>query len=96
MTMLDKTGDRPASEQPGIDPGLIRTVSIELEAHLGAAKMTVAGLTALRAGSVVALDAPLNQPIALRLNGVVVAQGELVSVDARFGVRITAIVPWSG
>jgi len=93
--MVKKT-EAAANEKPGIDPGLIRTVSVELEAILGAARMTVGELTALRTGEVVALAAPLNQPIALRLNGVAVALGELVSVDERFGVRLTEIVPWSG
>ena len=95
MTMVNRT-EAAANGESGIDSGLIRTVSVELEALLGTARMTVGELAALRVGEVVALAAPLNQPIALRLNGVTVALGELVSVDARFGVRLTEIVPWSG
>ena len=73
---------------------LIETVSVELEALLGSAKMTVAELTALTPGAVVALDAQLNAAVELRLNGVAVAHGELVAVGDKFGVRLTGIAQW--
>jgi flagellar motor switch protein FliN/FliY len=51
----------------------------------------VAELAALRDGAVVPLDAPLSQAVELRLNGVAVAKGELVSVGDRFAVRLLEI-----
>lgn len=77
-----------------VDPRLIENVGIELEAFLGGARMTVAELTALGPGAVVALDVQLNQSIELRLNGTAVARGELVAVGEKFGVRLTEIVQW--
>ncbi len=79
---------------PKVSPKLIETVAVELDAVLGHAGMTVGELTALKAGGVIALDAPLNRQVELRLNGVAVARGELVAVDDRFGVRIEDIVAW--
>ncbi len=79
---------------PKVSPKLIETVAVELDAVLGRAGMTVGDLTALKAGGVVPLDAPLNRQVELRLNGVAVARGELVAVDDRFGVRIEDIVAW--
>lgn len=74
-----------------INPRLIETVSVTLEAYLGEARMTVADLTALKDNSVVPLDAALNQAVELRLNGVAVARGELVAVGDSFAVRLTEI-----
>src|SRR4051812_5889101 len=74
---------------PRLSSRLIENVGVELEAFLGAAAMTVAELTALTPGSVVALDAQLNAAVELRLNGVAVARGELVAVGDKFGVRLS-------
>ena len=75
----------------GIDPELIAGVEVKLEAYLGAASMTVSDLMALEAGDTVPLDAELNRDVEIRLNGVAVARGELVTVDGKFGVRILEI-----
>ena len=79
-------GDSPLGK---INPKLIETVSVTLEAYLGEARMTIADLTALKDDSVVPLDAALNQAVELRLNGVAVARGELVAVGDSFAVRLT-------
>ncbi len=86
-------GDAPAAPQPegGIDPKLIDTVNVTLEAYLGQARITVAELTGLKEGSVLTLDAMLSQAIELRLNGLPVGRGELVAVGDKFGVRLTEI-----
>jgi flagellar motor switch protein FliN/FliY len=94
MTVVDTVKQDESAAAPRISPALIRNVSVELEAYLGDVRMTVAELTDLRAGAVITLDAALNQPVELRLNGVAVARGELVSVDDRFGVRLGEIVQW--
>lgn len=76
-----------------INPRLIDAVEVVLDGFLGAARMTVAELTALKEGAVVALDAPLNGLVELRLNGAAVARGELVAVGETFAVRLTEIAP---
>ena len=91
-----KTGNSSApakADSPlgAINPKLIETVSVTLEAYLGEARMTVAELTALKDASVVPLDAALNQSVELRLNGQAVARGELVAVGDSFAVRLTEI-----
>jgi flagellar motor switch protein FliN/FliY len=74
-----------------INRQLIDNVGVTLEAVLGEARMTVADLTALNEGAVVALEASLSQSVELRLNGVPVARGELVAVGDKFGVRLIEI-----
>jgi flagellar motor switch protein FliN/FliY len=80
--------------RPRTSGRLIEHVSVALEAYLGDARMSVAEMSDLAKGSVVALDAPLNQPIDLRLNGVSVARGELVAVGDKFAVRLTEVAQW--
>jgi len=95
--VTDKTEFSPAETKPDaarISSKLIDNVAVSLEVFLGAAPMTVADLTGLAAGSVVALDAALNTPVELRLNGVAVARGELVAVGEKFGVRLSEITQW--
>lgn len=70
---------------------LIENVGVRLEAYLGGAAMTVGELAAFRAGSVIPLDAPLNQAVELRLNGLAIAKGELVAVGDKFAVRLLEI-----
>lgn len=95
--MTEKTETLSAEAKPDatrISSKLIDNVAVQLEAFLGSAPMTVADLTTLSAGSVVALDAQLNMPVELRLNGLAVARGELVAVGEKFGVRLTEITQW--
>jgi flagellar motor switch protein FliN/FliY len=75
----------------GLNPKLIDSVDVTLEAFLGESRMTVAELLALRPGSIVELDASLGQAVELRLNGVAVARGELVAAGDKFAVRLTEI-----
>jgi flagellar motor switch protein FliN len=77
---------------PELDPEIFGDVSIELLASLGQGAMTVAELVGLKAGEVVPLRTPLNGLVELSLNGRIVARGEIVAVDDRFGVRVTEIV----
>lgn len=70
---------------------MIDEVEVEIEAFVGGARLTVADLGALKPQSVVTLDAPLNQAVELRLNGTVIAHGELVAVGDKFGVRLSEI-----
>jgi flagellar motor switch protein FliN/FliY len=83
----------PAQSSPPerINSKLIDSVEVVLEAFLGSAHMTIGELTAMKQGAVVELDAALNAPVELRLNGVAVARGELVAVGENFAVRLTEI-----
>ena len=86
--MSERT-QKPAT--PAINAQLIGNVSVRLEAYLGGSPMTVADLGALEQGSLIQLDSPLNQAVELRLNGVAVAKGELVSVGDKFAVRLLEV-----
>lgn len=75
-----------------IDARLLEGVQVSLDAGLGAATLTIADLMDLKAGSVVDLDSQLNDLVDLKLNGAIVARGELVAVEDHFAIRIVEIV----
>jgi len=76
----------------GIDPGLIGSVEVVLEAVLGSTTISVAELMKLQKGSTIELESSLARDVELRLNGVAVARGELVAVGDHYGIRIIEII----
>ena len=76
----------------GIDPNVIGSVEVVLEAYLGSTTIAVSELMKLQKGSSLVLDSSLDRDVELRLNGVAVARGELVAIEDHYGVRILEIV----
>jgi flagellar motor switch protein FliN len=70
---------------------LLGDVSVTLQARLGNVDMTLAELLALQTGSIIELETRLSEPVELYLNDSLVARGEIVAVDDRFGIRIVEI-----
>lgn len=70
---------------------LIAHVEVEVEVVLGTAHISVAELAELEKGALVEVDRKLSEAAELRVNGRVIARGEIVSVDDKFAVRVTEI-----
>ena len=70
---------------------VVKDVEIRLTALLGSAELTVGELFAMSEGGVVKLDKDSAEPIELKLNGQLVARGNLVVVDDNFGVQLTEV-----
>ncbi|KFK93469.1 MULTISPECIES: flagellar motor switch protein FliN [unclassified Serratia (in: enterobacteria)] len=83
-----------AAEEPGNrqDIDLILDIPVKLTVELGRTKMTIKELLRLSQGSVVALDGLAGEPLDILINGYLIAQGEVVVVADKFGVRITDII----
>jgi flagellar motor switch protein FliN len=86
------TAKRGSKVAATLDPSVFGDVEIELRASLGRGSMTVQEMLNITSGAVVPLETPLNGLVDLTLNGRIVARGEIVSVNDRFGVRVTEIV----
>lgn len=74
------------------DIDLILDIPVKLTVELGRTKMTIKELLRLSQGSVVALDGLAGEPLDILINGYLIAQGEVVVVGDKFGVRITDII----
>ncbi|MGU7783212.1 flagellar motor switch protein FliN [Burkholderia sp. PU8-34] len=77
--------------RPALD--LLDNVKVDIDVRLGRASMTVKDMLALQAGAVIELDRSVGESVEVLLNGKLIAQGEIVAVDGRFGVRILNIAP---
>ncbi len=75
---------------------LLMNVSLGLSAELGRRTMRLGELLRLGAGAIVDLDRRADAPVDLYVNGRLIARGEIVAVDERFGVRITEVVARKG
>lgn len=70
----------------------LRDVPLEITVELGRCRMSVGELFNLGPSSIVELAKASDEPLDVRANGVLIARGEAVVVNDRFGVRLTAIV----
>ncbi len=71
---------------------MILDVPVTLSLEVGSASMSVRELLQLNQGSVVELDRLAGEPMDVMVNGTLVAHGEVVVVNDRFGIRLTDIV----
>jgi len=71
---------------------LLLDVPLEVAVELGRTRMTIQELLSLSPGSVVELDKVAGEPLDIVVNGRLVARGEAVVVNDKFGIRITDIV----
>ena len=71
---------------------LLGHVNVQLDVLVGRASVSVERLFSLAKGDVVALDAGIDEPVTIRLDGKVVAMGHLVAVGDQFGVKISEIL----
>ena len=72
--------------------GTIMDIPVKLTVELGRTRMTIKELLRLTQGSVVALDGLAGEPLDILINGYLIAQGEVVVVADKYGVRITDII----
>jgi flagellar motor switch protein FliN len=71
---------------------MLLDVPLDISVELGRCRMTIQDLLALAPGSVVELDKIAGEPLDILVNERLVARGEAVVVNDKFGVRITDIV----
>jgi flagellar motor switch protein FliN/FliY len=71
---------------------LLMDVSLQVTVELGRTRMQLAQILELQHGSVVELDRLAGDPVDIFVNDCMVARGEVVVVDDKFGVRITEMV----
>jgi len=81
--------DAKPKEKNDID--LILDIPLELSVELGRTKMLVNNLLQLGQGSIIDLNKAAGETLDIRVNGKLVARGEVVVVDEKYGIRVTDI-----
>ncbi len=84
---------KPKKEEtyhPELD--FILDIPLEISVELGRSKMLIKDLLKLNQGSIIELEKFAGEPVEIFVNGRLMAKGEVVVVNDRFGVRITEII----
>ncbi|MGN6579821.1 MAG: flagellar motor switch protein FliN [Bordetella sp.] len=76
----------------GTDIDLIMDVPVQLTVELGRTRLTIKNLLQLGQGSIVELEALAGEPMDIFVNGYLIAQGEVVVVEEKYGIRLTDII----
>ncbi|MBC7683473.1 MAG: flagellar motor switch protein FliN [Ferruginibacter sp.] len=81
--------DKDGSTQ---DINMVLDIPVTLSVELGRTKVPIKYILQLAQGSVVELDALAGEPMDVLINGYLIAQGEVVVVNDKFGIRLTDVV----
>jgi flagellar motor switch protein FliN/FliY len=87
-----REGGGAAGLSGGKDLNLILDIPVQLTVELGRTRIPIKNILHLAQGSVVELDTVAGEPMDVLVNGYLIAQGEVVVVNEKFGVRLTDIV----
>lgn len=74
------------------DFDMILDIPVQLTVELGRTKLSIRNLLQLAHGSVVELEGLAGEPMDVLVNGTLIAQGEVVVVNDKFGIRLTDII----
>ncbi len=97
VELVDAGGDRDDAD---LDSGVVSdarldvilNIPITFQIEVGRAKLTIRDLLKLNHGSVVELDRLAGEPLDVLVNGTLIAHGEIVVVNDKFGIRLTDVI----
>jgi flagellar motor switch protein FliN/FliY len=95
----EQTGDAlvesntETKDKEKINPEVLQGIPVTISVEVGRTSLKIRDLLRLSQGSVVELERLAGEPLDLLVNNTVVAQGEIVLVNDRYGIRLTRVVP---
>jgi len=88
----DLEAEGAAAASPDSNLEAILDIPVTLSLEVGRAQISIRNLLQLNQGSVVALDRLAGEPLDVMVNGTLVAHGEVVVVNDKFGIRLTDVI----
>lgn len=88
--VFNELSNQPRTSVPS-DIDMIMDIPVAVTVELGRAKISIRELLSIAPGSVVELDSLAGTPLNMLVNGCLIARGEVVVVDDRFGIRLVDI-----
>jgi flagellar motor switch protein FliN/FliY len=85
-----ESGARPQNSETNLD--VILDIPVTLSMEIGRTRVSIQDLLQLARGSVVELDRMAGEPLDVLVNGTLVARGEVVVVNDKFGVRLSDVI----
>ena len=89
---LASKGQQANAGKADVNLDLVLDIPVDVSLRVGSTDISIRDLVSLVEGSVIALDRDANQAMDVLVNGTLIAHGEIVVVDNRFGVRLTDVV----
>ena len=90
----NQNSDKAMSSHSGqINSDVLQNIPVTISVEVGRTTLKIRDLMRLTQGSVVELDRIAGEPLDLLVNDTLVAQGEIVLVNERYGVRLTSVIP---
>ena len=86
------TSPESVAETPDTKLGMVLDIPLSLSVELGSTKMLINDLLQLGQGSVIELTKLVGEPLEVMVNKKLIAKGEVVVVNEKFGVRITEVI----
>lgn len=89
----DRPADAPKDGPASLgDINMVMEIPVQISVELGRTRVPIKYILQLAQGSVVELDALAGAPMDVLVNGYLIAQGEVVVVNEKFGIRLTDVV----
>jgi flagellar motor switch protein FliN/FliY len=88
----DVYSDSPSVAASDVNLEMILDVHVNLSMEVGHTRIPIRNLMQLNQGSVVELDRAAGEPLDVFVNGTLVAHGEVVVVNEKFGIRLTDVI----
>ncbi|ROR25013.1 flagellar motor switch protein FliN/FliY [Comamonas sp. BIGb0124] len=85
-------GAPAAPAAPYGDMSRVLDIPVQLSVELGRKKVSLKSILQMAEGSVIELDAQAGEPMDVLVNGHLIARGEVVVVNDKFGIRLTDVV----
>jgi flagellar motor switch protein FliN/FliY len=85
-------GNRPINKEERRKLDTILDIPVTISMEVGRSQISIRNLLQLNQGSVVELDRVAGEPLDVMVNGVLIAHGEVVVVNDKFGIRLTDVI----
>jgi flagellar motor switch protein FliN/FliY len=92
LAIADAILERQASAARDVNLDVILDVPVTLSLEVGRTRLPIRSLLQLNQGSVVELERAAGEPLDVYVNGTLVAHGQVVVVNEKFGIRLTDVV----
>ena len=89
---FSKAGSTPAGDSVN-NIKMLMSVQLQVTVELGKTNLTISDVVDLQKGSVIELDRVAGEAVDIFVNGSLIARGDVVVVDDKYGVRITELIP---
>ena len=89
----DLKADVPAASTDGdLNLDVVLDIPVTLSMEVGRSRISIRNLLQLNQGSVVELERATGEPLDVFVNGTLVAHGEVVVINEKFGIRLTDVI----